>query len=175
MAHASAGAALRDSYLPACHSEGINLPNIDDSEARCRRLRRFSLRVRSRPPPPRPSHPAGTRGLGGPCSRPSFSLSLAGRMVWTGACEAASGPPHCGPASDGAGAASAAAGRTASATSGAPDCRNLGRWSRKPEGSHERRNIMRSELGAKPRSEAEWNRQSGRWMRERASARQGSV
>ena len=33
-----------------CHHLGLNLAHTDDSEARCRRSRRFSLRVRSRPP-----------------------------------------------------------------------------------------------------------------------------
>jgi hypothetical protein len=175
LAQARAGAALRDNHLSAHPLDRMILPHNDDSEAQWRRSRRFSLRVRSRPPPPRPSHPAGTRGLGGPCSRPSFSLLLAGRVVRPRACEGASGPPHRGATSGPAGATPAAAGRTAPATSGAPDLCNLGRCSRKPERSHERRNVMRSELGAKPRSEAEWNRQSGRWMRQRASARQGSA
>ena len=62
----------------------------------------------------------------GPCSRPSFSLPLAGRVVWARACETASGSPHRGPASDGAGAASAATRRTASATFSGHVLCNLG-------------------------------------------------
>src|SRR3954468_6679062 len=70
------------------------------------------------PCPPRPSHPAGTRGVGGCCSHSSLSLSLAGRVVWTGGGEGARGAPHRGAALEGAGAAPFASRRTASAPDG---------------------------------------------------------
>src|SRR3954447_25649756 len=73
------------------------------------------------PDPPRPSHPAGTRGVGGCCSHSSLSLSLAGRVVWTGGGEGARGAPHRGAASAGAGAAPFASRRAASTPDGAHD------------------------------------------------------
>jgi hypothetical protein len=48
--HGSVSAALRDNHLSAHPLDSMLLPRNDDSEARWRRSRRFSLRVRSRPP-----------------------------------------------------------------------------------------------------------------------------
>ena len=77
--HGSASAALRDSHLSAHPLDSMLLPHTDNSEARWRRSRRFSLRVRLRPPTPSTEPSSGDSRPGRPL-RPTIVQPVVG---WT--------------------------------------------------------------------------------------------